>query len=78
MLPKCYLVGGSTVVTQTVRKTGLFCLPQFHTFPHRWRISLAKHSPMTFTNVPENLITVGMQSRHWDSSVFNDAEEAGN
>ena len=35
-----------------------FWLPQFHTFPHHWTVSLAKHSPMTFTNVLENLITV--------------------
>jgi len=33
-------------------------LPQFHTFPHHWTVSLAKHSPMTFTNVLENVITV--------------------
>ena len=41
-------------------------------------IPLAKHSPMTFTNVLENLSIVGMQSRQLDSTVFNDAEEAGN
>ena len=35
-----------------------FWLPQFHTFPHHLRVSLAKHSPMTFINVLENLITV--------------------
>ena len=28
-------------------------LPQFHTFPHHWTVSVAKHSPMTFTNVLE-------------------------
>jgi len=33
---------------------------------------------MTFTNVLENVSIVGMQSRQWDSTVFNDAEEAGN
>ena len=45
----------------TVRKVGSFdpfWILQFHTFPHHWIISLAKHSPMTFTNVLENLITV--------------------
>jgi len=26
-------------------------LPQFHTFPHHLTVSLAKHSPMTFTDV---------------------------
>jgi len=46
-------------------------------FPHRWAVSLAKHSAMIFINVLENLITVGMQSRQWDSTVFNDAEEVG-
>jgi len=35
-----------------------FWLPQFHTFPHHWTVLLAKHSPMTFTNALENLITV--------------------
>jgi len=33
---------------------------------------------MTCTNVLENLITVGMQSRQWDSTVFSDAEDIGN
>ena len=47
-----------------------FWLPQFHTFPHHWRISLANHSPMIFTNVLENLFTVGMKTRQWDSTVF--------
>jgi len=45
----------------TVRKMSSFdsfWLPQFHTFPHHWTVSLAKHSPMTFTNVLENLIIV--------------------
>jgi len=55
-----------------------FWLPQFHTFPHHRKISLEKHSPMTFTNVPENLYnhwnvkqTVGLQG-------INDAEEVWN
>ena len=51
-----------------------FWLPKFHPFPHHWRSSLAKQSPMTFTDV-EDLITTG---RQWDSTVFNDAEEVGN
>jgi len=34
-------------------------------------------SAVHFINVLENLITVGMQSRQWDSTVFNDAEEVG-
>ena len=49
------------LVEYTVRKMSSFdpfWLPQFHTFPHHWTVSLAKHSPMTFTNVLENLITV--------------------
>ena len=33
---------------------------------------------MMFYNVLENLSIVGMQSRQWDSTVFNDAEELGN
>ena len=33
-------------------------------FPYHWTISLAKA-----------LITVGMQSRQWNSTVFNDTEE---
>jgi len=64
----------------TVTKVGCFepfWLPQLHTFPHHWRISLAKHSPMTLTNVLENLSIVGMQSRQWGSTVSNDAEEVG-
>ena len=32
---------------------------------------------MTSTNVLENLITVEMLSRQWESAVFNDAEEVG-
>jgi len=47
-------------------------------FPYHWRISLAKHSPITFTNVLENLITAGKQSRQWEFTVFNDAEEVEN
>ena len=35
-----------------------FWLPQFHTFPHHWTVSLAKHSPVTFTNVLESVITL--------------------
>ena len=49
-----------------------FWFPQFHTFPHHWTVSLAKHSPMTFTNVLENLVTV------WNVNqavgLHNDAE----
>jgi len=37
-------------------------------------ISIAKHSPMTSIYVLENLITVGMQSRQWDSTVYDVAE----
>ena len=37
-----------------------FWLPQFHAFPHHWRIPLAKHSPVSLINVLESLITVGM------------------
>jgi len=33
---------------------------------------------MTFTNVLENLSIVEMQSRQLDSTVSDDAEEAGN
>jgi len=33
---------------------------------------------MTFTNVLENLSIVEMQSRPWDPTVLNDAEEVGN
>ena len=51
-----------------------FWIPQFHTFPHHWRISLAKHSPMTFTNVLENLSIAKQEV----TPVFNDAEEVGN
>jgi len=32
----------------------------------------------TYTNVLESLITVGIQSRQWVSTVLNDAEEVGN
>ena len=49
-----------------------------HNFPHHWRISFANHSLVTFTNVLENVITVRMQSRQWDSTVFNGAEEVDN
>jgi len=35
------------------------------------RISFVKHSLLTFTYALENLITVAMQSRQWDSIVFN-------
>jgi len=35
-----------------------FWFPQFDTFLHRWTVSIAKHSPMTFTNILENLIAV--------------------
>jgi len=36
-----------------------FWLPQFCTFfPHRWAISLAKHSPKTLSDVPKNLTAV--------------------
>ena len=37
-----------------------FRLLQLLAFPHHWRISLAKHSPMTLIDVLENLIAVGM------------------
>jgi len=48
-------------------------LPQFHTFPHHWTVSLAKHSPMT---VLENLITVwNVKQSVGRHCIFNDAEE---
>jgi len=52
-----------------------FWLPQFHTFPHHWTVSLAKHSSMTFTNVLENLITLWNVKQAGVSTVLNDAEE---
>ena len=36
---------------------------------------IRKCSPMTFINVLQNRSIVGMQSRQWDPTVFNDAEE---
>jgi len=37
-------------------------------------------TPIAFSHnyVLECLITVGMQNRQWDSTVFNDMEEVGN
>jgi len=67
---------GFPVLTSEFATRIAFWLPQFHTFPHHWRMSLAKHSSMIFINVLENLISVRMQSRHWDFTVFHDAEEA--
>ena len=52
-----------------------FWFPQFDTFLHRWTVSIAKHSPMTLTNILENLIAVWNVSNQWVSTVFNDAEE---
>ena len=52
-------MGGSTVhYKEKMSSFDRFWLLQFHTFPHHWTVSLAKHSPMTLTNVLENLITV--------------------
>ena len=50
----------------TVYSFDPFWLAQFRTFPHHWTVSLAKHSPMTFTNVLENLITVHV----WNTAVM--------
>jgi len=50
-------ISGQYTLQEKMSSFDPFCLLQFHTFPHHWTVSLAKHSPMIFTNVLENLIT---------------------
>ena len=74
MIPNCLYVPTQTT---TLYNCNSHCY-LYSYFSHYWRTSSANYSPMTFTNVLETVIIVGMQSRQWDSTVFNDAEELGN